>query len=47
MVLTKDPLLDGPVPAPPGARLNAQDQVSPEDETFVVGAETLGAATGR
>jgi arylsulfatase A-like enzyme len=47
MVLTKDPLLDGPVPAPAGARLNAQGQVSPEDETFVVGAETLGAATGR
>lgn len=46
MVETDDPLLDGPVPAPPGARINAQTQVSAEEEPFVVGAETAGAATG-
>jgi arylsulfatase A-like enzyme len=46
MVRTNDPLLDGPVPAPPGARINAQNQRSADDETFVVGAETVGAATG-
>jgi arylsulfatase A-like enzyme len=28
---TGDPLLDGPVPAPPGAELNGPDQVSPSD----------------
>ena len=28
MVQTDDPLLDGPVPPPPGARINAQDQLS-------------------
>jgi arylsulfatase A-like enzyme len=33
---TADPLLDGPVPAPPGVRLNRQDQISPEEPTFVV-----------
>ncbi len=36
---TADPLLDGPVPAPPGARLNRQDQVSAEEPTFTVGAD--------
>jgi N-sulfoglucosamine sulfohydrolase len=45
MVETNDPLLDGPVPAPPGALINAQTQVSAEEEPFVVGAETVGAAT--
>ena len=35
---TADPLLDGPVPAPLGARINAQDQVSAEDPTFTVDA---------
>ena len=43
---TDDPLLDGPVPAPPGALINAQDQLSAEEETFVAG-EAAGAATGR
>jgi arylsulfatase A-like enzyme len=33
---TDDPLLDGPVPAPPGARLNRQDQHSPEEPTYTV-----------
>lgn len=32
---TDDPLLDGPVPPPPGANINAQDQRSAEEETFV------------
>jgi N-sulfoglucosamine sulfohydrolase len=31
---TADPLLDGPVPAPPGAELNSPDQVSPAEPTF-------------
>ena len=35
---TADPLLDGPVPAPPGARINAQDQVSADEPTFTVDA---------
>ena len=46
MVETEDPLLDGPVPAPPGALINAQDQISAEEPTFVAG-EAVGAATGR
>jgi arylsulfatase A-like enzyme len=33
-----DPLLDGPVPAPDGASLNRQDQVSAEEPTYTVGA---------
>jgi arylsulfatase A-like enzyme len=41
---TSDPLLDGPVRAPAGARLNRQDQVSAEEPTFTVGADaTVGA----
>jgi arylsulfatase A-like enzyme len=36
---TSDPLLDGAVPAPPGVRLNRQDQLSAEEPTFVVGAD--------
>ena len=35
---TDDPLLDGPVAAPPGARINAQDQWSAADPTFTVAA---------
>jgi N-sulfoglucosamine sulfohydrolase len=35
---SEDPLLDGPVPAPEGARLNRQDQVSAEEPTYTVGA---------
>ena len=46
MVQTEDPLLDGPVPAPPGALINAQDQLSADEPTFVAG-EAVGAATGR
>jgi arylsulfatase A-like enzyme len=34
---TQDPLLDGPVPAPPGAELNDPDQLSPNDPTTFVG----------
>ncbi len=33
MRATDDPLLDGPVAAPPGALVNRQDQVSPAEET--------------
>ena len=33
------PLLDGPVPAPPGARINAQDQLSADEPTFTVDAD--------
>jgi hypothetical protein len=34
-----DPLLDGPVAAPPGVRLNRQDQLSAEEPTYTVGTE--------
>jgi arylsulfatase A-like enzyme len=37
MLDTGDPLLDGPVPPPPGAVINAQDQRSAADPTFVAG----------
>jgi hypothetical protein len=33
---TRDPLLEGPVPAPPGAELNGRDQLSANDPTTVV-----------
>ena len=33
---TSDPLLDGPVEPLPGTALNAPDQVSPDDPTFVI-----------
>ena len=33
---TKDPLLDGPVPAPLGAEINTPDQLSPNDPTTFV-----------
>ena len=46
MVETDDPLLDGPVPAPPGAHINAQTQVSASEPTFEVNDEIVGAATG-
>jgi arylsulfatase A-like enzyme len=36
MVETDDPLLDGDVPAPKGARLNDPDGVSPNEDTFTV-----------
>jgi arylsulfatase A-like enzyme len=38
---TADPLLDGPVPAPPGVQLNRQDQRSAEEPTFGVGAGAI------
>jgi N-sulfoglucosamine sulfohydrolase len=37
MVATDDPLLEGPVPAPRGARLNDPDDLSPSDPKLVVG----------
>jgi arylsulfatase A-like enzyme len=33
---TADPLLDGPVPPPPGAEFNDPDQISPEEPTHIV-----------
>jgi arylsulfatase A-like enzyme len=36
MVDTNDPLLDGPVLPPPGARINAQDQHSASDPTQTI-----------
>jgi arylsulfatase A-like enzyme len=36
---TNDPLLDGPVAAPPGVRVNRRDQLSAEEPTFTVGAD--------
>jgi hypothetical protein len=35
MVKTGDPLLDGPIEPPPGARINRQDQRSAADPTYV------------
>ena len=46
MEQTSDPLLDGPVPAPRGARINAQDQRSASDPTFTVVTDMVEAATG-
>ncbi|HEY0280062.1 MAG TPA: sulfatase [Solirubrobacterales bacterium] len=40
---TDDPLLDGPVAAPPGAEVNEQWQVSPDEPTRVVTADPTGA----
>jgi arylsulfatase A-like enzyme len=42
MEQTADPLLDGPVPAPPGARVNRQDQRSAAEPTFTVDAAIAG-----
>jgi N-sulfoglucosamine sulfohydrolase len=36
---TGDPLLNGPVPAPAGARINTRDQLSAEEDPITVGAE--------
>lgn len=41
---TDDPLLRGPVPAPAGAQINAQDQRSAEEPTFTADGTTVGAA---
>jgi N-sulfoglucosamine sulfohydrolase len=46
MEQTSDPLLDGSVPAPRGAQINAQDQRSASDPTFTVVTDMVGAATG-
>jgi N-sulfoglucosamine sulfohydrolase len=47
MQQTGDPLLDGPVPAPAGARINAQDQVSADEPTFTAGAGAPATAPAR
>jgi N-sulfoglucosamine sulfohydrolase len=39
MLQTEDPLLDGPVLPPPGARINAQDQVSAQEPTQTVAGD--------
>jgi len=40
---TEDPLLDGPVPPPPGAIVNEQWQVSPDDPMRVIEADPTAA----
>ena len=40
---TEDPLLDGPVPPPPGAIVNEQWQVSPDDPVRIVTADSTAA----
>jgi arylsulfatase A-like enzyme len=42
---TADPLLDGPVPAPPGALVNEQWQVSPDDPPRLVTADPTAASS--
>ncbi len=44
MVESEDPLLDGPIPPPPGAVVNEPWQVSPDDPVRVVSGEGEGAA---
>ncbi len=43
---TGDPLLDGPVPPPPGAQINAQDQRSANDPVYVPVALTSDSTAG-
>jgi N-sulfoglucosamine sulfohydrolase len=45
MEQTSDPLLDGPVPAPPGALINRQDQLSAGEPTSVADGAMVGAVT--
>ena len=45
MESTGDPLLDGPVPAPPGARINHRDARSADEEPITVTAEEPLAAS--
>jgi N-sulfoglucosamine sulfohydrolase len=45
MEATWDPLLEGPVPAPPGAQINAQDQLSAAEPTVTADGAMVGAAT--
>lgn len=40
---TDDPLLEGPVPPPPGAAVNEQSQVSPDDPVRIVTADPTAA----
>ena len=42
---TEDPLLDGPVAPPPGAIVNEQWQVSPDDPPRVIAADPTAAAS--
>jgi hypothetical protein len=39
---TEDPLLDGPIPPPPGAVVNEPWQTSPDDPVRVIAAEPSG-----
>jgi N-sulfoglucosamine sulfohydrolase len=41
MVQTGDPLLDGPMPAPAGAQVNAQDQRSAEEPTLTADGRSM------
>jgi N-sulfoglucosamine sulfohydrolase len=43
---TDDPLLEGPVPPPPGAVVNEQWQLSPDDPPRAVTADPAGTASG-
>jgi N-sulfoglucosamine sulfohydrolase len=45
MLETEDPLLEGPVAPPPGAIVNEQWQVSPDDPPRVIAADPTGAAS--
>jgi hypothetical protein len=48
MVKTSDPLLEGPIPPPPGARINLQTQRSAAEPTEVVEELGMGSrATSR
>jgi arylsulfatase A-like enzyme len=42
---TDDPLLDGPVPAPPGATVNEPSQLSPDDSPRLITADPTGASS--
>ncbi len=42
---TDDPLLDGPVPAPPGALVNEQWQVSPDEQPRAIMADPTAASS--
>ncbi|MBS1880681.1 MAG: hypothetical protein JST31_14310, partial [Actinobacteria bacterium] len=43
---TGDPLLEGPVPAPPGAAVNEPWQTSPDDPVRVVSTEPAAVTAG-
>jgi hypothetical protein len=45
MQATADPLVSGPVPAPEGALINAQNQRSADDPPFVAGPATSAATS--